>query len=313
MNTKDIIVLVWDDPSNFNSEETQRSFGNGNVFKRILQFKSLSEFEEKFKAIGISEKLVFACHIKVKDLGLFEEFIHSGILEKYNIPSVHYLSSDPENAPEKFKKKFGEIEKVIYYNTFIKKIRLDEIKPFKRSTLNQIVSQTNGQVQSISNPSNHKSEYIFISHSSKDKDIVTSFFDNLLRLGLDISQKNIFYSSHPASGISLGEDIPDELKKALNKMTIFIQYVSKSYKKSEVCLNEMGAAWVRLPKSKILILKAPDVKFKDLSFLNIQRLALNISKKEDLLMISESYKNIFDFNSTDYALKVDKFLKDNGF
>lgn len=156
-------------------------------------------------------------------------------------------------------------------------------------------------------------EYIFISHSSNDEKIVTSFFENLLRLGLDISAKNIFYSSHPASGIALGEDIPDELKKALNKMTIFIQYVSKSYKKSEVCLNEMGAAWVRLPKNKILILKAPDVKFKDLGFLNIQRLALSINKKEDLLKISENYKNIFDFSSTDYALKVDKFLKDNGY
>jgi len=158
-----------------------------------------------------------------------------------------------------------------------------------------------------------KNEYIFISHSSDDEKIVTSFFDNLLRLGLDISQKNLFYSSNPSTGISLGEDIPDALKEALNKMTIFIQYVSKSYKKSEVCLNEMGAAWVRLPKNKILTLKAPDVKFKELGFLNIQRLALSINKKEDLLKISENYQNIFDFSSTDYALKVDKFLDDNGF
>jgi len=313
MNTKDIIVLVWDESSNFNSEETQRSFGNGNVFKMILQFRSLVEFEEKFRPVGDSENLVFACHIKIKDLSLYEELIHSGVLEKYNIPAVHYLSSDPENAPEKFQKKFGESEKVIYYNTFIKKIRLGEIKPFTKSDLKQTISQIKEQVQGFSNPDTRKCEYIFISHSSKDKDIVTSFFDNLLRLGLDISMKDIFYSSHPASGISLGENIPDELKKALNEMTIFIQYVSKGYKKSEVCLNEMGAAWVRLPKNKILILKAPDVKFKALGFLNIQNVALSINKKEDLLKISENYKNIFNFSSTDYALKVDKFLKDNGF
>jgi len=40
MNTNDVTVLVWDDPSNYNSEETQRSFGNGNVFKMIFNLKS---------------------------------------------------------------------------------------------------------------------------------------------------------------------------------------------------------------------------------------------------------------------------------
>lgn len=156
-------------------------------------------------------------------------------------------------------------------------------------------------------------EYIFISHCSADEPIVTSFFEKLLRLGLDIQSKNIFYSSHPSTGIVTGEDIPDDLKNALNKMTIFIQYVSKAYRKSEVCLNEMGAAWVRLPKRNIITIKAPDVKFKDLGFLNIQRIALNINKKADLLKIADDYGNLFDFSSTNYSLKVDEFLRDNGF
>lgn len=313
MNTKEVIVLVWDDPINFFSQETSRSFGNGNVFKNILQFRSLIEFEEKLKSVGEFDNLVFACHIKVEDLSLVEEFNYSGIQDKYNIPAVHFLSSAPENAPEKFRKKFGEIEKVLYYNTFIKKIRTDEIKPFKKPALNHTITQTRDETHSFTDQFTGNSEYIFISHSSKDREIVTSFFENILRLGLDISQQHIFYTSHPASEIHLGEDIPDELKSALNKMTIFIQYISKNYKKSEVCLNEMGAAWVRLPKNKILILKAPDVTFEDLGFLNIKRLALSINKKEDLLKISESYKHLFNFSSSNYAIKVDKFLQENGF
>lgn len=135
MNTNDVTVLVWDDPLNFNSEETQRSFGSGNVFKSIFQFRSKDEFEKRFNELNENENLVFACHVKVEDLSLYEEFIHSGILDDYSIPTVYYLSSNPENAPEKFKRKFGEIEKVMYYNTFIKKIRLGEIKPFKKPSL----------------------------------------------------------------------------------------------------------------------------------------------------------------------------------
>ena len=94
--------------------------------------------------------------------------------------------------------------------------------------------------------------YEVITHSSKDEVVVTSFFEKVLRLGLNISKDNIFFSSHPSSGIATGEDIPDSLKDALNKMTLFIQYVSDDYKSSEVCLNEMGAAWLKLPKNRII-------------------------------------------------------------
>lgn len=96
-------------------------------------------------------------------------------------------------------------------------------------------------------------------------------------------------------------------------MTIFIQYVSKDYKKSEVCLNEMGAAWLRLSKSRIITLKAPDIKFSDLGFLNLQRIGLSINSKEDLHKIINDYKMFFDYNPADYYQKVDKFLSDNGF
>lgn len=151
MKTNDVTVLVWDDPSNFHSDETQRSFGNGNVFKNIIQFRSLIEFENQLRTVNETDKLVFACHIKVQDLSLYEEFIHSGILQNYSIPIVHFLSSDPDNASEKFKK-FGEIEKVLYYNSFIKKIRLDEIKPFDKPSLSmssQVLSeQSNVQISS---------------------------------------------------------------------------------------------------------------------------------------------------------------------
>jgi hypothetical protein len=67
-------------------------------------------------------------------------------------------------------------------------------------------------------------QYIFISHSTEDKDIVNSFCETILQLGLGVPKENIFCSSNPSTGIKTGEDIPDELKNALQKMTLFIQY-----------------------------------------------------------------------------------------
>jgi hypothetical protein len=155
--------------------------------------------------------------------------------------------------------------------------------------------------------------YIFLSHSSKDKDIVTSFFEKILRLGLNVSKDDIFFSSHPSTGITTGEDIPDSLKEALNRMTLFIQYVSEDYKSSEVCLNEMGAAWLKLSKNRIITIKSKGLKFSDLGFINVQRIGLCIDKKNDLLSITRDFKELFSFDPVDFNNKVDEFLIENGF
>jgi hypothetical protein len=104
------------------------------------------------------------------------------------------------------------------------------------------------------------------------------------------------------------------LKKALEKMTLFIQYVSENYKKSEVCLNEMGSAWYKLPKSKIITIKAPSLSFSDLGFLNVQRIGLCVDKEDDLLKLLDDYKDSSkNYNLTNYKNKVSDFLTANGF
>jgi len=225
------------------------------------------------------------------------------------------------------RKDIAEIERFyknlpIYFVTSDKAIETGEAinKPYDTFTYyeipdlidkNKLLPKRVSEIEDQNIDSDTNSQFIFISHSSKDKEIVTSFFENLLRLGMDIPRKNIFYSSHPSTGITTGGDIPDELKEALKKMTIFIQYLSSDYKKSEVCLNEMGAAWLKLEKKNIITLKAPNLKFKDLGFLNVQRIGIRINNKDDLLKIAEDYKNLFDFNTVDFNNKVDKFLKEN--
>ena len=85
---------------------------------------------------------------------------------------------------------------------------------------------------------------VFISHSSKDKNIVGLFKDIILKSGIGLKDENIFYTSSPETGVPIGENIPEYIKRNLIDCDYVFLMISENYKKSEVCLNEMGAAMV---------------------------------------------------------------------
>ena len=82
---------------------------------------------------------------------------------------------------------------------------------------------------------------LFISHSSKDKNIVDPFVKMLL--GAGFSRKMLFYSSDSALGVLPGENIYNYLLQKLDKGTFVIFMLSSNWYDSAVCENEMGAAW----------------------------------------------------------------------
>ena len=84
---------------------------------------------------------------------------------------------------------------------------------------------------------------IFISHSSKDKQIVDIFVDKLLHLGLQIDPNDVAYTSREETGVGTGEDIRKFIKENISTCDFVFFMISENYKKSEICLNEMGAAW----------------------------------------------------------------------
>lgn len=84
---------------------------------------------------------------------------------------------------------------------------------------------------------------IFISHSSKDKPIVESFVDDILQLGVGLDSKDIFCTSIEDMAIQNGEDIRQHIHANIKIAEYSIILFSKNYKKSEICLNEMGAVW----------------------------------------------------------------------
>lgn len=112
---------------------------------------------------------------------------------------------------------------------------------------------------------NHHSKRIFISHSSKDKDIIEKFSDYILQLGIGLNPDSIFCSSIEDMGIKNGEDIRCHIRKNMQSADFSFLMISKNYKQSEICLNEMGAVWATDSRVRYYIL--PDVDFNEIGWL----------------------------------------------
>lgn len=106
---------------------------------------------------------------------------------------------------------------------------------------------------------------IFISHSSKDKDIMEKFTDFILQLGIGLNHEDIFCTSIEEMGIKNGEDIRNHIRENVQTADFSFLMISKNYKQSEICLNEMGAVWATDNRVRYYLL--PDVDFNEIGWL----------------------------------------------
>ncbi|EGQ9063826.1 toll/interleukin-1 receptor domain-containing protein [Vibrio parahaemolyticus] len=95
---------------------------------------------------------------------------------------------------------------------------------------------------------------IFISHASKDADVVEEIIELLEAIGVESNQ--IFCTSFEGYGIDLGENFLDAIKTELSSDSMVLFLLSEHFYKSPVCMCEMGAAWV-LSKEHIPIVVPP--------------------------------------------------------
>lgn len=94
---------------------------------------------------------------------------------------------------------------------------------------------------------------IFISHAHKDKLLVDAFVNLLTKAG--IPEEQIVSSSTPGMQLHTGNSLYAELRKELSHEKLFVIFMlSENFYASPVCLNEMGAAWIRDVKCGIILL-----------------------------------------------------------
>lgn len=177
--------------------------------------------------------------------------------------------------------------------------------PIPRSNKQQPIQQ-NELINPVSLISDSKR--IFISHSSKDHELVKKFIDTILILGLGIKRENVFCTSVHGTKIRCGADFKKVILDELLNSKAVIQIITKSYKTSEVCLNEMGAAWVL--SSNVIPLVGHPFNY-DVGFINASSQQLKLNSKDDLVQFYDDYKSTLftnAVNTSNYLTQITDFL-----
>lgn len=114
---------------------------------------------------------------------------------------------------------------------------------------------------------------IFISHSSKDEFFINQFVKKILIDGCGLSDEQIFCTSIDGLGIKTGDDFRQRIRENLINADFSFIMISENYKRSEVCLNEMGASWA-LDGLRVRQYLFPNLGFDSLGvLLNVQQAA----------------------------------------
>ena len=160
----------------------------------------------------------------------------------------------------------------------------------------------------ISNHSDTQIKKIFISHASKDKEIVEELIELLEQIGVEPDQ--IFCSSFEGYGIPLGENFLETIKAQLTNDSLVLFVLTENFYQSAVCMCEMGAVWV-LSKKHIPIV-VPPLGYADIRGVipNTQGLEINNAQKWNSLkqQIETQFQINGQENSAGWERKRDRIL-----
>ena len=131
---------------------------------------------------------------------------------------------------------------------------------------------------------------LFISHSSKDNAIVNGFIKEILKIGCGFKDSDIFCTLD-STVIRTGDDFRMKIVENLRECDFILLFISENYMNSEICQNEMGAAWT-LDNKRVLPFILPNTTFNDMGFLNEVKQGASIADKRKL---DEFYSEIYEY------------------
>lgn len=148
---------------------------------------------------------------------------------------------------------------------------------------------------------------LFISHSSKDDQKIKPFIDLIEDIG--VPHTSIFYSSHPAYGVGLGENIFTRLKTELEGDVFALFMLSDNFYNSPVCLCEMGAVWIKSNKQIPILI--PPFDFSSVQGVFSGSLGFKLDDKKQLNNFKSELESCFKLtpiNFTRWEEKRDEYL-----
>lgn len=146
---------------------------------------------------------------------------------------------------------------------------------------------------------------VFISHAYKDRLLVDEFVNLLTRSG--IAAEQIVCSSTPGTQLHTGNSLFTELRRELSNEKVYVIFMlSENFYASSVCLNEMGAVWIRNAKWQTLLL--PGFTFEQIRGVICEKgligIALDTYDKSSAERFNHLRNDMADFG---FALSFDKW------
>lgn len=152
---------------------------------------------------------------------------------------------------------------------------------------------------------------IFISHASANKQYGDALVE-LLR-GIGVNEEEIIYTSNPAYGIPISQNIFKWLKTQITEKPFVIYLLSKEYYSSIACLNEMGAAWVIENEHATIFTPGFDINSKEFQngAIDPREIGFYLDNQERLLTFIQLLQLHFTISKNSVILhqKVTDFLK----
>ena len=108
---------------------------------------------------------------------------------------------------------------------------------------------------SIDGESSVSARPVFISHASRDVELVSALVD-MLRTGVGLRDEDHFCSDLPGTAVNPGQDFVDRIRAELSGTVLAVEVVTPSYLESKFCLCELGGLWVTM-KRNFPLLVAP--------------------------------------------------------
>jgi len=164
---------------------------------------------------------------------------------------------------------------------------------------------------------------IFISHSSKDAKIARYFIDDILVGSINIMIKEIFCSSTEGTRIESGDDWRIAIRKNLTEATIVILIITTNYKSSEICMNEMGAAWALC--DNVIPLIVEPINYEDAGVLMEVKQLEKLGDEKSLDRVKDKLQAILKISpdqiksdrwtvmKKEFLIKLGEYLKENPF
>lgn len=231
---------------------------------------------------------------------------------------VHYMynKSKPKNS-KGFRTANKIIEKInsLHINLLTRESEPATLNSYKAYCTDDVIDLIKNSITSIPFNSPYTRHKIFISHSAKDFKIIDGFVKKILGngLGFDIEESNqdIFCTSIEELGIKTGSEFRKSIRENLTNANIALIFLSENYRKSEICQNEMGAAWAF--EKTVVPLIIPPMVFKGVGALMEVNECVKLESEDKLLKVCDELNVIFHLNNKATKMKkaVQSFIKEN--